>query len=400
MLKTYFFICIFLCTGRIFATDIDLSDIQNVLSKDPASVEEFLIHLPEKYKERYSLQKQGRGLQDASLKYPRAIIFGKTAKTIMTFNGHPSQKKFNEIEIMTYDDLLKKYEFRVVSFQNSKATLSEKNPSVCMKCHLDARPLWDDYPNWKGMYGEENDRMTDEELANLRSEEYKSNPRYAALPVHARLTTPPLDRLRPRFNAIMGIYMKYRWAVSGAELLKKSESFDKIPEGSVFAALACFDSLAVAANGNGEIIFSERMGSYLKKQLAIAERLHPHDFKEFMTSYNKIKSEEKKFFFVGHFILQGKNLLESNRSLTSISPEDRITDSHTGTMFVGDVLLANLVPYLPKYQHLTSELTTYCGKLNCGSGTTQKDYDKITKFLKDETLEKYCNDWIDSSNIY
>ncbi len=387
-------------SSELFAADIDLADIQRVLSANPKSVEEFLTQLPESYKSRYNLQKKGRGLQEASMKYPRAIVFGDTAKTIMTFNGHPSQKKFNEIEVMTYDELLKKYEFRVINFQSSKATLSEKNPAVCMRCHLDSRPQWDNYPDWIGMYGQENDRMTDEEIANLKSEEYKSNPRYSALPVHKRLTTPPLDHLRPRFNAVMGIYIKYRWGVSAAEIIKQSGVLGKVPGGAIFSALACYAALIEAAGGDEGLIFSERLEPYLKKQLIVAKAAYPNEFEEFKIPYDSLKTKSEKFFYVSHFVLQGKSFLDSKRSMTSISPDLHVTDSFTGTMHVGDTMLANLVPVLPNLQHLESELVRYCDKINCGSGTAQKDYDKITKFLKYETLEKNCYQWIDSPNIY
>ncbi|MES2801421.1 MAG: hypothetical protein V4654_02920 [Bdellovibrionota bacterium] len=357
-------------------TDIDFSEVENLIDKNkPKTIEDFITYLPESYKANYNIQKEGRGLQEASFEFPRIIVYGETAKTVMTFNGHPSQKQYNEIELMSYDDIIKEYQFRVISFQSGKAVMSEKNPAVCMRCHKDSRPLWDTYSDWKGMYGEHNDRMTLEELAHLRSDSYKGNSRYSKLPEHKVLSTPPLDHLRPRFNAQMGIFLKYRWAVSIAEKIKKSGVLGKIPDEAVFGTLVC---------NSGR----------LDTKLTIAKSAHPADFDQFMSLYN-LAPDNLKVEYVNSFILLGRSFFESKRSVDSIIPDTPFGRSHTGIHTVAEVILANLAPFLPNIgEAIKPDIVTYCQQTGyCSNPAKLTRSDRITKFITESAVGKYCSKW-------
>ena len=125
------------------------------------TLEQVIERLPEEYRAGYTLAFDSRSLHGASLTYPRVIMFGESARLILTFNGDPNQHKYHEMEVMQYREDGKVFEMRSISFDKG-VHFSEKDPELCQACHGHApRPIWSSYEyslledveHWPGMYG-------------------------------------------------------------------------------------------------------------------------------------------------------------------------------------------------------------------------------------------------------
>lgn len=122
----------------------------------------------------YTLVYDSRSLQEASFQSPRAIVFGRDARLVLTFNGdqigdhHP--RASDSIELVRFLEGPKKFEFRQIVFRDDahpgdpylssapyqvaapNSTLSQEG--TCLLCHgSDPRPNWDAYSTWPGVYG-------------------------------------------------------------------------------------------------------------------------------------------------------------------------------------------------------------------------------------------------------
>lgn len=143
------------------------SFIQNIKDHNVTTLEQALALVPETFYNNYVLMYRSRSLQDASPIYPRAILFGRTAKFIMAFNGHEEQKGFNNLEMIQYREATNKWEFRELTFFKDKApVVSEANPKKCLECHqspkrqnIDPRPNWEPYNFWPGAYASVDDTL-------------------------------------------------------------------------------------------------------------------------------------------------------------------------------------------------------------------------------------------------
>jgi hypothetical protein len=111
--------------------------------------------------------RRSASIQDASDAHPRAIVFGDDARFIFTFNGEPSQRGYDAVEILQFrertDELPARWELREIRFRDGKSPeLSEANPGRCVQCHgAEPQPLWEQYDFWPGAYGEEDDAIRD-----------------------------------------------------------------------------------------------------------------------------------------------------------------------------------------------------------------------------------------------
>jgi hypothetical protein len=144
------------------------------------TVEALLQKLPKEFRSRYVLVYSSRSRQGADPLYPRVIMFGLDAKTIIAFNGAPHQKFYASIEILQFNDATKTFlpahevlfpsefsrhhpavapDFRTIKFLNTPAP-------ACTGCHREeARPNWDPYDAWPGVYGSNDDTMPKVEAA-------------------------------------------------------------------------------------------------------------------------------------------------------------------------------------------------------------------------------------------
>lgn len=124
------------------------------------TIEEALNLVPKKFFDFHVLVYRSRSLQKASYLFPRAIVFGRSGKFTLAFNGHPSQRGYKQIEMIQFREKTNRWELRSATFEQGKAPVfSEPNPRRCLECHqsptradVDPRPNWEPYNFWPGVY--------------------------------------------------------------------------------------------------------------------------------------------------------------------------------------------------------------------------------------------------------
>jgi hypothetical protein len=149
------------------------------------SLEDLLPLLPTTLRSDYTLAYQTFGLQEASADFPRAVLYGRDGKLILTFNGDEGQRGFNTLELIQFRDQTKQFEMREITFDAKRKAapqFSEKNPAQCLACHGSSpRPLWDNWTFWPGHFFGEMEAMYSREkvlyqryLVNRDSGRYKN----------------------------------------------------------------------------------------------------------------------------------------------------------------------------------------------------------------------------------
>jgi hypothetical protein len=140
------------------AADFNLDALIAIIrSRDVRSVEQTLALLPPELRDSYTLAFASRSLQDATPSAPRAILFGRDARLVVSFNGDSGTRGYDALEAMQFDERSNSFHFREVTFPSTGegALVSEDNPARCAACHgRPARPIWDSPPSWPGIYGE------------------------------------------------------------------------------------------------------------------------------------------------------------------------------------------------------------------------------------------------------
>jgi cytochrome c553 len=152
-----------------------------IQSKGVRSVEELIPLLPPELRSSYSLVYDSKSSQGSSDKAPRAILFGKNANFVLTFNGDPGEAGYNKIETMQFKPSTNKFEFREIEFPKKGGA-----PTVtsCTGCHGDdPHPIWGNYPSWPGVYGSADEHLGEVEVAKFKTyqEFAKSSKRYSSL---------------------------------------------------------------------------------------------------------------------------------------------------------------------------------------------------------------------------
>ena len=146
--------------GDVRAAEFDFESLRALVDRSGAGgVEAVVAALPEDLRSRYTLVFDSRSLQGASWSNPRAVLFGSTARLVVTFNGEPSQRGYAALETMEFIPAGNRFLFREISFapgvSGLEVRISDPNPARCASCHGDpARPIWDAAPLWPGVYGE------------------------------------------------------------------------------------------------------------------------------------------------------------------------------------------------------------------------------------------------------
>ncbi len=175
--------------------EFSMHDFLSLISENQLkSIESVLSQLPSNYKNNFTLVHTTKSLQGASYMAPRAILFGKDAGLVMTFNGEKGTKAYYNLEILHWNNLSEQYELRELQFDPDGIqfpTLTEANPPKCMQCHSAApkptgyvKPIMGDYSTWEGFYGSRDDSifelpsyvtestsLTPEDVATVRLEQ-------------------------------------------------------------------------------------------------------------------------------------------------------------------------------------------------------------------------------------
>ncbi len=136
---------------------LDLNALKRlILDRRITSIEGLLQALPDDYKKSYVFLYHSRSLQTATPEFPRTILFGQDAKLVLSFEGNPSYSRFQNIELIEWNPQESKFQFHSMDFYPGTRTPPRINENVlmCTGCHrTDARPNWDTFNFWPGVYG-------------------------------------------------------------------------------------------------------------------------------------------------------------------------------------------------------------------------------------------------------
>lgn len=239
--------------GRAFDYD-DL--VKLIRQKNITGIEQLLPELPGEYLNNYTLIHRSRSLHGASPDFPRAILFGNSARLILSFNGSPYHSRYNDLEIMYFRDDAKAFELRSISFEQD-VEFSEPNPQLCLGCHgISPGPIWGTYEysddnsveHWPGVYGATHDAPPlgpDKGAAFARFRELAAaHPRYRHLRLEHRAsswfpygTGPFKHRFRP--NNRLGNLLARLNAKRLARHLFEGDFFSRYPHLSLQWLLRC-----------------------------------------------------------------------------------------------------------------------------------------------------------------
>lgn len=231
--------------AQAYAFGID--DLRELVrERDLATVAEVVEHLPREYRESYTLAYDSQSLQGSSYQNPRAILFGRTARFVMSFNGHPSQQHYNAIEAMQYREDAESFELYSIQFKEDGVEFSRPNPEVCASCHgTPPHPIWSSYEygeqetsHWPGLYGSTHDApaLDDKEKAAFERfrERAPAHPRYRHLvmanpqaPWFPYATGPTQHRFRP--NNRLGNLLARWHARQIVALIRRGDFLERHP---------------------------------------------------------------------------------------------------------------------------------------------------------------------------
>jgi hypothetical protein len=120
------------------------------------SVEELLPKIPTEYRKNFSLVFESRSTMGATFEKPRVILRNDNSSIIMAFTG--DSKNDQALEIIEQNPVTKRFDFSAISFKTDPPVYSDSK--TCVGCHslkgdpLTIRPIWDTYPDWPGVYGQ------------------------------------------------------------------------------------------------------------------------------------------------------------------------------------------------------------------------------------------------------
>ncbi len=139
--------------------------VQTLKAHQPDTVAKALSALksdhPNAFK-NYILIARSMSIQGSSFEAPRAAVFTNDgAKFVMTFNGQPGERGYDRLEMMSFNDQTKHYDFREIKFLGDSGVagtyeISESGgiQGRCLNCHgQNALPIWDSFPFWPDYYG-------------------------------------------------------------------------------------------------------------------------------------------------------------------------------------------------------------------------------------------------------
>ena len=115
-------LCLTLFAFVPLAHSLSYEDLVELITREElTTIEQVVSRLPVEYRDSYALGFHSRSLHGSSYESPRAILFGRDAKLIVTFNGDPGQQKYHELEIMQFREDTSEFEMRSISFEDGSA---------------------------------------------------------------------------------------------------------------------------------------------------------------------------------------------------------------------------------------------------------------------------------------
>ncbi len=148
---------------------------QLIETKQLTRIEQVVESLPPEFHVNYTLMRESRSLQEASATAPRVIAYSGDGTLIIGFNGDPTHRNFQQLELIQFRKATNRFEFRAIDFPEEAGgkgapIFSGPNPGACFACHGGRlRPNWEQYNRWPGAYGETDDFVEKDELKALQS---------------------------------------------------------------------------------------------------------------------------------------------------------------------------------------------------------------------------------------
>jgi len=265
------------------------------------SVDQLLPLLPVRYRSNYTLAYANLAVQSASPDYPQAILYGDDAQLVTTFNGHRSQRGYNSLEVIHFDNKSKTFELRDIEFPENgfgEAKISEPNPNRCITCHGQVpRPLWDNWTFWPGKFNSQMEQIFPTENQyfyryqhNRYYGRYKHLPPVSITPILGTFGRIPMmfsqnTKLDVLFNGLMA-QMSTR-EISSNPLLKPYRY-------ALLGALSCTDPIE-------DYIPREKTKSFA---LSYSYLLRDTSYQSAAEADNRLKLEASVNLLQGRYILQ------------------------------------------------------------------------------------------------
>ena len=237
-------------------TPFSMEALKKIISdNNVTTIEQLLPLLPQELRSNYTLVYDSQSpLQNGDRVNPRAILFGKSGKFILTFNGggkDPAVAGGNEIEVMQFNG--KSFEMYELVFEKNKPVkgFENKNPAKCLACHhSNPRPIWTSYKEWPGVYGGFDDyvsNFSDDKQSYLTFKKAAaSHPRYRALDSGDTETFPyreeiGSDNFKNRPNLRLSKLLVQLNGERLIALLRKSPAYPKMRAQMLFTMYGCGD---------------------------------------------------------------------------------------------------------------------------------------------------------------
>lgn len=138
--------------GSSFQTVRNEVENRNIQSADA-----FMDFLPEILQRqssniRYNLVYKTGSLQEASPDFPRIIV--QAGDLLVAVTGNAQLSHGNIVEAIEFNPSTAKFEFHRIDFSKRGMHRFQLDRRDCMRCHSTSlHPIWESYPNWKGIYG-------------------------------------------------------------------------------------------------------------------------------------------------------------------------------------------------------------------------------------------------------
>jgi hypothetical protein len=148
-------------------TSTAYGEIKRALQHNPpviTSTETFLNCLPSEFFAQgnltYVTHSGSPERASVSPAFPRTILFGKTAETVIAYTGDPAGPAAKEVRIITsIDGAAQRYRFVSVTFPGSEqAPRIDESDERCAACHK-GHLIWGNYRDWDGTFGRNSDRV-------------------------------------------------------------------------------------------------------------------------------------------------------------------------------------------------------------------------------------------------